>query len=112
MSLLLLNDIKAALLTVMSTVRHYDGTGAIQPYIVWAEDGELTSVWANGKLQHQAATGTIDLFTKAEYDSNFQAIQAALTTAGIAFRWESTQYEPDTKLIHHEWSWSIWLTEV
>jgi len=104
-----LADIKTALLTVTSSVRKFDGTGMACPYIVWSEDGQEDAVWANGKMQAQAITGTIDYFTLIDNDPNFKKIQDALNNAGIAFRLESVQYEPDTKKIHHEWVWSIWL---
>lgn len=109
MSPLLLNDIKAALLTVTSSVRKFDGTGMVCPYIVWAEDGQQEAVWANSRMQSQAITGTIDYFTLLDNDSNCKKIQDALNDAGIAWRLESVQYEQTTKKIHHEWVWSIWL---
>lgn len=102
-----LADVKNALLTVTDKVYHFDATGATGNYIVWAEDGQADAVWADGKMQEQTLTGTIDYFTKTEYDSNFDAIQNALNNAGISYRLESIQYERDTHYIHHEWSWSI-----
>jgi len=102
-------DIKNALLTVTSSVRKFDGAGMVCPYIVWSEDGQQGEVWANGRMQAQAITGTIDYFTLLDLDLNCNKIQNSLNDAGIAFRLESVQYEPTTKKIHHEWVWSIWL---
>lgn len=102
-----LADIKTALLTVTSNVYHFDATGAIGNYIVWAEDGQADSMWADGKMKEQAITGTIDLFTKQEYSLDFTAIQAALDAIGISYRLNSIQYEPDTKYIHTEWVFEI-----
>ena len=104
-----LADVKAALLTVTSSVRKFDGTGMNCPYIVWSEDGQQDAVWADSRMQAQAITGTIDYFTLIDSDPNCKKIQDALNDAGIAFRLESVQYEPTTKKIHHEWVWSIWL---
>ena len=104
-----LADLKDALLTVTSSVRKFDGTGMVCPYIVYAEDGQADAVWANGRMQAQAITGTVDYFTLANDDANCAKIQDALNDAGISFRLESVQYEPDTKKIHHEFVWSIWL---
>ena len=104
-----LADVKAALLTVTSSVRKFDGTGMVCPYIVWGEDGQQDAVWANSRMQAQAITGTIDYFTALDLDPNCKKIQDALNDAGISFRLESVQYEPDTKKIHHEWVWSLWL---
>lgn len=99
-----LTDIKNALLTVTVEVKHYDGTGMTGNYIVWAEDGQGDSLCADGVMQSQAISGTIDYFTKLEYDPSFEKIQTALKNIGVAFKFESTQYETDTKYIHHEWS--------
>ena len=104
-----LTDIKTALLTVTSSVRKFDGTGMVCPYCVWSEDGQEAAVWASDRMQAQAITGTIDYFTFIDLDPNCGKIQDALNDAGISFRFESVQYEPETKIIHHEWVWSIWL---
>lgn len=102
-----LNDIKNALLTVTSKVYHHDASGATGNYIVWAEDGSGETVWADGKMQEQVITGTIDYFTKVEYDPTFWTIQDALRDAGLSFRLESIQYEGDPKYIHYEWVFEV-----
>ncbi len=102
-----LNIIKNALLTVTSNVGHYEVLKKTDQYIVWAEDGQADSLWADGKMQEQVITGTVDYFTKTEYDPNVVKIQAALNEAEISFRLNSIQYEEDTKLIHYEWVWSL-----
>ena len=104
---MVLTDLKAVLLTVTSKVYHFDATGAKGNYIVWGEDGQADSVWADGKMQEQTITGTIDYFTKTEYDPNFTAIQTALNGMGISYTLNSIQYETDTKLIHYEWVFEI-----
>ena len=38
-------------------------------YIIWAEDGESNSFHGGNRKAEQQLTGTIDLFTKTEYDS-------------------------------------------
>ena len=100
-------DIKNALLTVTSNVYHFDATGATGNYIVWSEDGSADAVYADGKMQEQGIQGTIDLFTKTEYDPKFSQIQTALNNAGIGFYLGSIQYEEDTKYIHYQWIFSI-----
>ena len=104
---ILLSKIKTALLTVTNSVRKFDGTGMVCPYIVWSEDGSAGSVHASNRMQEQTATGTIDLYTKLDSDPLFSAIQNALNDAEISFRWESTQYEPLTKIIHHEFVFEV-----
>lgn len=98
-----LTDIKTALLTVTNNVHHFDATGAMGNYIVWAEDGQADSVWADGSMKEQAITGTIDYYTKVEYDTKFSDIQSALDVIGVSYRLNSIQYEIDTKYIHYEW---------
>lgn len=102
------DDLKAALLSATNITYHYEApTGTKAPYIIWAEDGGADTVWADGEMQHQAITGTIDLFSKTENDALISAIQAALTLKGISYRLESVQRETDTKLIHHEWRFEV-----
>lgn len=104
---MVLSDLKTALLTVTQNVYHFDATGATGNYIVWAEDGASEVLWADNQMKNQVITGTIDYFTKTEYDPNFGLIQAALNTLGISYRLNSVQFEDDTKYIHYEWAWEM-----
>lgn len=101
-----LADVKTALLTVMGKVYHFappqNVTGS---YIVWAEDTQSDSVWADGVMVNQAIQGTIDYFTKSENDANVQKIQDALE--GISFRLNSIQHETETGYIHYEWVFTV-----
>ncbi len=102
-----LQTLRDTLLTVTDKVYHFEANAEDEKYIVWAEDGQADTVWADGKLQQQATTGTIDYFTKEEFDENFDRIQKALSQADISFGLNSIQYEDDTSLIHYEWVWEI-----
>jgi len=102
-----LSDLRVALLTVTTNVKHFDGKNMTGNYIIWAEEGQGDSVWADGKMKEQVIAGTIDYFTKTEDDPNFDAIQAALSLAGISFKINSIKYEDDTKYIHYEWVFNI-----
>lgn len=100
--------LKNALLTVTQKCYHYtppqNVTGS---YIVWAEDGQADSVWADDEMQEQAIEGTIDYYTQTENDPNIDAIQGAIN--GIcSWRLNSVQREDDTGYIHHEWVWRKW----
>ena len=99
--------VPAALLTVGVPVSHYTATKKPNKYIVWAEDGQVDSVWAEGRMQEQVIQGTIDYFTKTENDPNVIAIQDALNSAEISFRLNSVQYEDETKYIHFEWLFEV-----
>ena len=106
---MVLADIGAALLAVGVPVSHYAAHKQPDQYIVWAEDGQANAIWADGRMQEQAIAGTVDYFTKTEYDGNVALIQAALNGIDVSWRLESVQYEEITGYIHTEWSWSAWL---
>ncbi len=104
-----LADVKNALLGVLpgKVYHHFAATGAVAPYIVWAEDGQSDSLHGDEIMTDQIIEGTIDLFTKVEYDPLFSGIQDALNNAGIPFRLNYSGYETDTKIFHNEWVWNI-----
>ncbi len=106
---MVLADIGTALLAVGVPVYHYAAHKQPDAYIVWAEDGQANAIWADGRMQEQAIAGTVDYFTKTEYDGNVALIQAALNGIDVSWRLESVQYEEITGYIHTEWSWSAWL---
>lgn len=101
------NKVQKALLKVTDKVYHYEATKQEEKYVVWAEDGEGDTVYADNTMQSQSIAGTIDYFTKQEYDENFERIQQALQESGIAFKLNSVQYEKDTEYIHFEWIWEV-----
>lgn len=102
-----LKKIKQALLTVSKNVYHYEAQKREGNYIVWAEDSGGENSWADDLCTYQAISGTIDYFTKTEYDPTVEAIQAALNDADIVWRFNSSQYETDTKYMHYEWEWEV-----
>lgn len=98
-----LQRIKAALLTVPDVpIYHYETLNQKAPYIVWAEDGG-NQLFAGNRMQEQAVTATVDLYTKAEYGELPDAIQKALDSGGIAWSLSAAAYEDDTRLIHYTW---------
>jgi hypothetical protein len=104
-----LADVKNALLGVLPGKVHHNiaEPGEEAPYIVWAEDGQSDSLHGDEIMTDQVIEGTIDLFSKIEYDPLFAGIQTALNEAGIPFRLNYSGYETDTKLFHNEWVWNI-----
>jgi hypothetical protein len=104
-----LADVKNALLGVLPGKVHHNiaEPGEEAPYIVWAEDGQSDSLHGDEIMTDQVIEGTIDLFSKIEYDPLFAGIQTALNDAGIPFRLNYSGYETDTKLFHNEWVWNI-----
>ena len=76
-------------------------------YIVWAEDSEGSSSYTDDRKENQSIQGTIDYFTKTEYDPIVQVIQDKLNSADISWRLNAILYEQDTGYIHHEWLWEV-----
>ena len=102
-----LNELRDALLGVTPAVYHFHAHKPPRRYIVWAEDGAGDTVFANGRLQNQAVTGTVDLFTDDPEDTAlFCGVQAALD-AVCAWQLNSVQYEDTTGLTHYEWTWEV-----
>lgn len=99
------------LLKITENVGHYDVIHKTDKYIVWAEDSEGSSLEADNYKAEQSIQGTIDYFTKQEYDENVDKIQAALVANRISFYLNSVQYEsPDegyAGYIHYEWVWEV-----
>lgn len=102
-----LSDIRDALLTVTQDTFHYHAHKKPDKYIVWAEDTESNASYADNKKNIQVIQGTIDYFTKTEFDSNFDIIQNKLNSIGLSWRLNSIQYEEDTGYIHYEWVWEM-----
>jgi hypothetical protein len=100
-------DLRDLLLTVTSDVFHYHAHKKPDKYIVWAEDGQGDSVFADEKMEDRALQGTIDYFTKTEFDPNVELFQTKLTEAEISWRLNSVQHEDDTGYIHYEWIWEL-----
>ena len=98
-----LSDIRDALLEIIPDVFHYEAWAKPDKYIVWAEDGEAGSLNADDQKTDQVIQGTIDYFTKTEYDPNFKLIQAKLNSIEISWRLNSIQHEEETGYIHYEW---------
>lgn len=100
--------VKNALLTVTQRVYRYTAPATPTfPYIVWAEDMESDNLSGDGRKLGKVIEGTIDLFSKSADDPYISAIESALNASEIGYRLNSTQYEPDTKIIHTEWVWDI-----
>ena len=95
------------LLTVGVPVFHFFATKKTDKYIVWAEDNEARSLHADNQKTEQVIEGTIDYFTKTEFDPIFNTIQDKLSEAEVSYRLSSIQYEEDTGYIHYEWIFEV-----
>ncbi len=88
-------------------VFHYIAGTKSDQYILWAEDGQADSMHGDNHMQEQTLSGTLDLYTKTEFDPLFDQVQDAMNRSGIPWRLESVQYEEETEYIHYEWSWEV-----
>lgn len=98
-----LSDLRDALLEVTSDAFHYEAKFKSDKYIVWAEDSESDAGYGDNKKTMQVIQGTIDYFTRSEFDDNVGLIQQKLNYIDVAWSLNSVQYERDTKYIHYEW---------
>lgn len=102
-----LKKLRDCLNNVNADVYHYNALNKEKDYIVWSEDGESGSLNADNLKLEQTITGTIDFFTKTEYNNIIDEIQKNLDLYCISYVLSSVQYEDETKLIHYEWRFEI-----
>lgn len=89
-------------------VYHYWRPRLEAPFCIWAEDSEGDSFHSNNKKSEQVITGTIDYYTRTEYDTMVDNIQAALNDAeSVGWSLSSIDYEEDTNLIHYSWTFEV-----
>jgi len=100
-------DLRDLLVTIGKPVFHHCAIKQSNQYIVWAEDGEGNSGHADNHKTIKVYQGTIDYFTKVEYDPVVNQIEDKLNSANIAWRQNSIQYEEKTEFIHYEWIWEM-----
>ena len=101
-------DLRDALITIGPPVSHYEAHKQTDNYIVWAEDGEGQSGHADNHKTIQVVSGTIDYFTKIEFDPVVGLIQNKLNSIDIAWKLNSVQGpEKGTGYIHYEWTWEM-----
>lgn len=93
---------------VCSHTYHYTkAKNASVPYAVWAEDSEGDSFHADSRKAEQLISGSLNYFTRTEYDPVCDSIQSMLNESAEYWRLSMVDYEPETGLIHYEWRWDI-----
>ena len=103
-----LRRVGRTLSAVCAKTYHYKRPTSLAGCIVWQEDAEEGSFHVGNHLAEQQLHGTIDYFTKTEFDETIDNIQAALeSNHSIGWRLSSIQYEDDTGLIHYEWDFWV-----
>lgn len=105
-----LEPVGEMLVTICTNTYHYwrSAPKGVKAYIVWAEDEESASLNGNNLKLEQGIHGTIDYFTKTEFDETVDLIQSGLNELeNVSFRLNSVQFEDDTLFIHHEWEFWV-----
>lgn len=104
-----LKKIRDALTSIEGlAVYHYWHPRLNAPYCIWAEDGEGDSLHTDNHKTEQVITGTVDYFTRTDFDETVDLIQSALNSLeNCGWMLNSVQFEDDTNLIHYEWSFEI-----
>ncbi|AKL96625.1 hypothetical protein CACET_c31810 [Clostridium aceticum] len=100
-------ELRDLLLTIGVPAYHFEAHKEKGNYIVWAEDGQGDSGYADNRMTTQVIQGTIDYYTKTEFDPVFKQIQEKLNSVDIAWRLNSIQHEENTGYIHYEWVWEM-----
>lgn len=96
-----------AILSVSQNTFHYHAFKKPDQFFVWAESGESSAFYADNGKEGQTIEGTIDYFTRTEYDPAVDRLQEVLRSAKIGFSLKSVQYEDETKYIHFEWEFEV-----
>lgn len=102
-----LSELRDLLLTVGVPVHHFKAHKQTNSYIVWAEDGQAGAGYADNHMTLQGIQGTIDYFTKTEFDPVVRTIQEKLNAADMTWRLNAIQHEEDTGYIHYEWVFEV-----
>ena len=100
-------DLRDLLVATGINVYHYEAHKATGSYIVWAEDGQAGAGHGDNRMTTQIIQGTIDYFTKTEFDPAFELIQTKLNSSELAWKLNSIQREKETGYIHYEWLWEL-----
>ena len=95
----------AAHVSVTDAVSHGERLES-ERYFVWQEDGR-NDLSGDNSHSEQAVTGTTDLYTKQEFDPWGDALEKALTEAGIAWTLVSAGLETETGAWHYSWDWEV-----
>lgn len=103
-----LQALDTGLKAIMPNVYHFEAYKQNDKYIVWAEDGQSgESFGADNMPLVQPLTGTVDLYTKDEFDPCVQQIQLVMSGLEIEWYLNSVQHEDTTGYIHYEWAWEM-----
>lgn len=102
-----LNQIGATLAELTTACYHYYRPVNTFPCLIWQETGETGSFNSDNGKAEQRIVGTVDCFTKTEFDPLLDEIQTTLQGLGLTWLLDTVQYETETGLIHYTWTWGV-----
>lgn len=102
-----LRQMGEAFATVTANCFHYWRPVTDVPCLIWAESGEENPFYVNNHKAEQNIVGTVDLFTKSEFDPLVDDVQNVLDDLGVTWSLSSVMYEDETKMIHYTWDWGV-----
>lgn len=101
-----LRSFALAMGAIISALYHYTAPDRKPAaYGVWMEEGQEALV-ADNQQAEQTWIGSLEYFTKEEFDETLDDIPAAFEQLGAQYRLDAVQYEDETGFIHYSWSWS------
>ncbi len=102
-----LQQLRDSLVSTGIPTHHFSADTTNEKYIVWAEEGQAKSGNADNKTIMQIIRGTVEYYTKEEFDPNFDIIQNKLNSIDIAWELEDIQFYPETDYIRYLWTWEM-----
>lgn len=70
-------------------------------------DGQEAAIWSDDRMEAQAVRGHVSVFCRT-LGGIPDAVQTVLDGLGVSWTFETTDYEPDTRLLHYTWAWREW----
>jgi hypothetical protein len=89
-------------------VYHYFNDKPSGNYITWSEDDTIRA-FGDGVAGQKAVQGTVDYFTKTEYDPMVDLIDDAIMNTEFTYLDDgpTITYEDSTGYIHYQWVWEV-----
>lgn len=102
-----LSQIGTSFATLTRYCYHYYRPVKHTPCLIWAESGENNSFHSDNSKTEQRIIGTVDCFTKTEFDPLLDRVQEMFEELGLTWKIDAVQFENETNLIHYTWSWGV-----
>lgn len=102
-----LNQFGKTLAGLPVSVFHFRRSKMSPPYVVWQEEGEGESFLAENGRAEPVIAGSLDYYTKTEYDPVVEQINLLLEQVADAWELVTALYEEETHLMHYSWDWEL-----